>query len=65
MVCKRALGQRGTVINDTIKNEQTDVLKALYGTLAEANALDLYFNRVNIHEEQVKRAGGILSLYLS
>lgn len=65
MVCKRALGQRGAIIKDTIKNEQTDVLTTLLHTLQEADAIDLYFNRATIHEEQVKRAGGILALYLS
>ena len=64
-VCKRALNQRGTMIKDTIKNETMNVLPTLLLTLKEADIIDLYFNRKNIHEEQVKRAGGILALFLS
>ena len=65
MVCKRALSQRGAVIKDTIKKEESDVVKTLLTTLQEADIINLYFNRANIHEEQVKRAGGILSLFLN
>ena len=53
------------MIKDTIKNETMNVLPTLLNTLKEADIIDLYFNRKNIHEEQVKRAGGILALFLS
>ena len=64
-VCKRALSQRHTVLKDIVKNETTQVLPTLLKTLQEADIIDLYFNRKTIHEEQVKRAGGILSLFLN
>ncbi len=40
-------------------------METLVNTLKEADIINLYFNRSNIHEEMVKRAGGILSLFLS
>ena len=52
MVCKRALNQNSTVVYDVIKkSELVEVLPTLYRTLQEADIIDLYFNRANIHEE--------------
>ena len=52
MVCKRALNQNSTVVYDVIKkSELAEVLPTLYRTLQEADIIDLYFNRANIHEE--------------
>lgn len=66
MVCKRALSMRGAVsVSDTIKKQSLDVIPTLLQTLADADVIDLYFNRASIHEEMVKHAGGILSLFLS
>ena len=66
MVCKRAMSSAGSIVNDTKKSPGlANVIPTLLQTLQEADTIDLYFNRANIHEEQVKRAGGILALYLS
>ena len=52
MVCKRALSQGSTIVKDAIKNPGlADVVPTLLRTLQEADIIDLYFNRANIHEE--------------
>jgi len=65
-VCNRALLQANTVNLDSTKDDlTTDVLPALVKTLQEADIINLYFGRANIHDQLVMRAEGVLGLFLN
>ena len=68
MVCKRALSSGSVVIKDTVKKPGStsgDVIPTLVQTLKEANIIDLFFSKANIHEQLVMRSSGVLSLFLT
>ena len=53
MVCNRALSSGSVGIRDTVKTASSssgDVISTLVQTLKEADIIDLFFNRANIHE---------------
>ena len=53
MVCNRALTSGSVPIRDTVKpasGASGNVISTLVQTLKEADIIDLFFNRANIHE---------------
>ena len=53
MVCNRALSSGSVAIRDTVKaasSSSGNVISTLVQTLKEADIIDLFFNRANIHE---------------
>ena len=63
-VCNTAVSQIGSGTATTTSERSKNLLRELIDSLRAANVLELFFSTKNIHEQLVKKSGGVLKLLM-